>query len=101
MGDHLVAGNMGHAADASTPAEFAGSMADYIEKAYWDALDDDGKKTFDRSTNTETDRDRRRIFVAIARGVLGYINDNQAAFTIASTGLPSGSSLDVSVQVEL
>jgi hypothetical protein len=99
MADALDSGGMGVPSDIGTPSSFADSMASYIEQAYWDALSNDGKKTFDLTTNTESDRDRRRIFVAIAKGVVGYLNDHPAAFTVTGTGLPADTAVSIATDV--
>jgi hypothetical protein len=91
----LKAGGMGSAAWPSTPGEFASSMAQAIEDAYWSSLSADGKKTFDRSTNTEGDRDRRRIFVAIAQGVVGYLAANEDAFDVVGSTVASDTTIDI------
>jgi len=91
----LKAGGMGSAAASGTPAEFASSMAEAIENAYWSSLSSDGKDTFDRSTNAETDRDRRRIFVAIAQGVVGYLAQNDDAFRVVGPSVPANTTIDI------
>ena len=94
MADQLKAGKMGSAGAAATPAEFANSLAARIEDEFWALLAPE--RRFDRSTNSETDRDRRRLFVAIARGVVGYLRENDAAFRVlADTPLPTNTRIDV------
>jgi hypothetical protein len=88
MADPLHAGNLGPASAATTPAEFTGSMAQRMEDAYWALLAP--QQRFDRSTNSEQDRDRRRIFVAIAQGVVEHLHQHPGAFRIvADTALPT------------
>lgn len=91
----LKPGRMGSSAAPVTPAEFAGSMAEAIENAYWSSLAADGKDTFDRSTNAETDRDRRRIFVAIAQGVIGFLAQNDDAFRVVGPAVPANTTIDI------
>ena len=92
----LKAGSMGSPNAAGKPAEFAGSLAAAIEDAYWAALGADGKDQFDRSLNQETDRDRRRIFVAIAQGVIGYLDANADAFKVVGpAAIVTGVSIDL------
>jgi hypothetical protein len=91
----LKAGRMGPSSVTGKPADFASSMAEAIEDAYWASLVADGKDTFDRSTNSESDRDRRRIFIAIAQGVIGYLADNEDAFRVAVPTVPSTTSVDI------
>jgi hypothetical protein len=91
-------GAMGSGADPNTkPPEFAGSMAEAIENALNDSLSDDGMKTFAVSTNTQEARDRRRIFVAIAIGVVKYLKDNTDALNILDPmSIPTGDSIVMS-----
>lgn len=94
MADQIKAGRMGSAGAAATPPEFVNSLAQRIEDEYWGLLAAD--RRFDRSTNAETDRDRRRIFVAIARGLVGYFRENEAAFrVIADVPLANNPRLDI------
>jgi hypothetical protein len=94
MGDTIKAGRMGPASEASTPTEFVNSLAQRIEDEFWDLLVPE--RRFDRTTNAETDRDRRRLFVAIARGVVGYFRDNEAAFRVfADSPLPDNIRIDI------
>ena len=96
MADTLDAGGMGKPSEIGVPANFANSMADYIERAYWHCLDNDRKDTFDTSGNRDGDRDRRRIFVAIAQGVVQYLHDHQGAFRVTGTALP----VDIAVAID-
>jgi hypothetical protein len=91
-------GAMGSGADPNTkPPEFTGSMAEAIENALNDALSGDGMKTFAVNTNTQEARDRRRIFVAIATGVVKYLKDNTNAWDILdSLSNPTGDSIVIS-----
>ena len=92
----LKAGAMGAASNPSTPNEFTASMAAAIEDAYWNSLAADNKLTFDRSTNSESDRDRRRIFVAIAQGVTAYLHGNADAFEVrADAALPPKTRIEI------
>lgn len=90
MGDTLKAGTLGPESwDGSFPTftdkmppQFRNSMAAAIEAALNDALDDDGKPTFETEDNSAETRDRRVLFVAIAQGVINYLNSNEAAFKV-------------------
>jgi hypothetical protein len=94
----LKAGAMGSSNDPSTPNEFAASMAAAIEDAYWNSLSADSMHTFDRSSNSTTDRDRRRIFVAIAQGVTGYLQAHADALEVKASGpLPLNTHIEVNV----
>jgi hypothetical protein len=88
-------GAMGSNADPNTkPPEFAGSMAEAMENALNDALSGDGMKTFVVSTNTQEARDRRRMFVAIAVGVVAYLKHNTDALDILDVlNNPTGESV--------
>jgi len=94
MADPLYAGAMGSAADASTPVEFQDSLASLIEDRYWALLDPDNR--FDRTTNAETDRDRRRLFVAIAQGIVDYLHAHPGAFRVEPSGnLPADTRIEI------
>ena len=77
----LKPGQMGSANDPSTPAAFADSMAADIEAAFNDLLQDAGLPPL-ADDNSKESRDRRRLFVAIARGVVRHLVEHQDAFTI-------------------
>jgi hypothetical protein len=81
MPDSLKPGLMGSANDASTPVEFANSMAANIEAAFSDLLEDAGLPRL-ADDNSKESRDRRRLFVAIAQGVVRHLVEHQDAFTI-------------------
>jgi hypothetical protein len=83
---------------STDPNAFAASMAAAIEDAYWNSLAADGKRIFDRTTNTESDRDRRRIFVAIAQGVTEHLRANAAALRVtADVPLPPNTRIEIDV----
>lgn len=63
------------------PVSFANSMAEAIEQALNDLLAATGKPTVDTADSDET-RDRRILFVAISRGVIDHLVENEDAFTI-------------------
>jgi hypothetical protein len=63
------------------PTSFANSMAEAMEVALNDLLSDQGKPTVPTDDSDET-RDRRILFVAIARGVIDHLVANEDAFTI-------------------
>ncbi|HEY5955636.1 MAG TPA: hypothetical protein VIV60_03740 [Polyangiaceae bacterium] len=82
MGDKLKPGGLGDADDPSDfPNAFANSMAKAMEDALNDLLDDEDKPTLPTDNSPET-RDRRLMFVAIARGIVNHLVANEAAFTI-------------------
>jgi hypothetical protein len=63
------------------PDDFADSMAEAMEEALNQLLSDEGKPTVP-TDDTEETRDRRILFVAIARGVINHLVDNEDAFTV-------------------
>jgi hypothetical protein len=76
-------GAMGSNADPNTkPTEFAGSIAEAMENAFNATLSGDGMKTFKVDTNSQEARDRRRMFVAIATGMIQYLKNNTDALRI-------------------
>jgi len=91
-------GAMGSKTDPNTkPPEFAGSMAAAMENALNDALSVDGIKTFVVNTNSQDARDRRRIFVAIAVGMVEYLKHNTDALEILDPlKKPTGDSIVMS-----
>ena len=85
MGDTLKPGGLGlsvHDGGTSTiPSAFANSMAQAMEDALNDLLGQEGKPTLPTENTTET-RDRRLMFVAIARGIVSHLTANEDAFSI-------------------
>jgi hypothetical protein len=69
-------------------AGFADSMAKRIEDELDDLLALDGLHGLKHGPADAEVRDRRRLFVAIARGVVIHLRENQAAFTVPHTGDP-------------
>lgn len=85
MGNKLKAGGLGLSIPdggvEGIPPEFAGSLAQAMEDALNELLQDEDKPQVPTENTTET-RDRRIMFVAIARGIVKHLTDNEAAFTI-------------------
>ena len=75
-------GGMGSKGGSAKPTDFAGSMADAMETALNTLLANDGINKFDVNTNSQDARDRRRMFVAIAQGVVRHLKDNADALWI-------------------
>jgi hypothetical protein len=71
--------------DLTTSADFAGSMAQEIELELNRLLTNDGLPALPLDDTPET-RDRRRLFVAIARGVVRHMVENRTAITVALGG---------------
>lgn len=91
-------GAMGSKGDPNTkPPQFAGSMAEAMENALNDALSVDGIKAFVVNTNSQDARDRRRMFVAIAVGMVEYLKHNTDALQIVDAAKkPTGESIVMS-----
>lgn len=81
MGDQLKPGGLGDPDFVGTPPEFAASMAEAMEQALNDLLVEEGKPELDTANNAET-RDRRTLFLAIARGVVSHLVANHDAFDV-------------------
>jgi hypothetical protein len=80
----LRPGGMGNASDPPNgrPPDFANSMADAMDTAFHNLLLAEGMKSFEVDTNAKEARDRRRLFVAIAQGVIRHLTDNAGALVI-------------------
>ena len=74
-------GGMGSLGQAEPPPDFAGSMAQAIEEQLNALLLADGLAELPRE-NTPEVRDRRRLFVAISRGIVQHLNAQRAAITV-------------------
>jgi hypothetical protein len=81
MPESLKPGQMGSPAAIGTPAEFANSMAAEIEAAFSELLQDAGLPPL-ADDNSKESRDRRRLFVAIAQGVVRHLVARNEAFVI-------------------
>ena len=92
MGSVLDPGNMRQPADLGhqIPADFERTMASAIENAFRALLDQDGMRTFAVDTNSNDARDRRRLLVAIAQGVVRHLVDNAGAFQVTGTDSSGG-----------
>ncbi len=81
MASELKPGGLGDPDFVGTPPEFAASMAQAMEQALNDLLVAEGKPALDTANSAET-RDRRTLFVAIARGVVSHLVTNHDAFDV-------------------
>ena len=81
MVDQIKAGGMGSPVDLEPPAAYADSMAAEIEKQLNSLLGDDGLPGLPMDNSPES-RDRRRLFVAIARGVVKHLDNKRLAIRI-------------------
>jgi len=61
---------------------FVNSMADEMDKALNELMLLDDLPPLKTDPNDREVRDRRRLFVAIARGIAIHLRDNEAAFRI-------------------
>ena len=66
--------------DLAAPDDFTGSMAEAIENELNRLLINDGLPSLPDDDSQET-RDRRRLFVAVARGVVRHLAENHTALT--------------------
>jgi hypothetical protein len=82
----LKPGGMGLASEPQNarPGDFANSMADAMDTAFHNLLSSEkpAMKTFEVDTNSREVRDRRRLFVAIAQGIVRHLKDNAGAMVI-------------------
>lgn len=90
MGDKLKRGGLGDDDDpAPVPGEFAGSMAAAMEDALNFFLSGEQKPTVSVDNSAES-RDRRIMFLAIAKGIVDHLVANQDALKIEdSLGNPT------------
>jgi hypothetical protein len=104
MPDQLKPGGMGKASDPlnAKPSDFANSMADAMDSAFHALLAAEGMSSFEVNTNSKEARDRRRIFVAIAQGVVRHLKDHGKALTVVNTlNNPTGETIQVQVDTTL
>jgi hypothetical protein len=90
MGDKLKRGGLGDDGDLDpVPDAFAGSMAAAMEEALNFFLSGESKPTVPVDNSAES-RDRRIMFLAIAKGIVDHLVTNQDAFKIEdSLGNPT------------
>lgn len=82
MPTQLKPGAMGSPDDPGTPSEFAASMAATIEAELNRLLQAEGLPRLPVDDNSRETRDRRRLFVAIARGILRHLDERRDAITV-------------------
>ena len=83
MGTTLKPGNLSASTNPNDPA-FLNSMAREIERELNTLMINDGLPPLSMDAGDRTVRDRRRLFVAIARGVVKHLADNPGAFAITT-----------------
>jgi hypothetical protein len=102
----LRPGGMGLASEPQNarPGDFANSMADAMDTAFHNLLSSEipTMKTFEVNTNSREARDRRRLFVAIAQGIVRHFKDNAGALVIKnSLNNPTNEHIDIQVDSTL
>jgi hypothetical protein len=99
LGSALDPGNMRFPPDQNQiPADFESSMASTIENALLRLLQQDNINGFEIDTNSSDARDRRRLLIAIAQGVVRHLVDNADAFQVMGTD-SSGGQISVSLTI--
>jgi hypothetical protein len=93
MGTKLKAGNLTPSPDPNDPA-FVDSMAHEIEKQLNTLMTNDGLPALSMDASDQSVRDRRRLIVAIARGVVQHLADNPGAFVIKTNNTSVTAQLD-------
>lgn len=78
----LKPGAMGSPEHQGLPPEFADSMAAAIEAELNRLLQAEALPQLPIEDNSQETRDRRRLFVAIARGVLRHLDERREAITV-------------------
>ena len=105
MANALDPGNMGPREPANQiPSDFALSMASAIENAFLALLKQDKMTGFVTDTNAPEARDRRRLLIAIAQGVVRHLVDNADAFEVKGTdsqGQPISAALTINASSTL
>jgi hypothetical protein len=91
---------MGGPGEVGMPADFVSSMASRIEDELNSILGGEGRDTFDTHDNSSDARDRRMLFVAIARGVVAHLVDNPDAFKLHLTKDGDGKVTNVTLTIE-
>lgn len=81
MGEHLKPGKL--KTNRSDYTLFTDSMASAIEEELNSMMIEDQVPALNMDENDDSVRDRRRLFVAIARGVVRHLEENKDAIKIA------------------
>lgn len=97
MGSILKPGAMGSKSVPDTPEEFADSMAADMEAVLNELLEEEHMDRLPDDNSTET-RDRRRLFVAIARGIIEHLDRNRFGIEIE---LPSSIKVSPTFKIEI
>jgi hypothetical protein len=84
-----------------SPDQYANSLASSIEDALNNLLVNDGFPKLP-DNNLEETRQRRRLFVAIAQGVVRHLRDHGGAFTVVdASNNPTGETIQLQVDSTL
>jgi hypothetical protein len=101
MGNPLIPGNLKPAKQPDNPPGnatdytlFVNSMAAEIETQLDALMQNDGLPPLVTDPSDQTVRDRRRLIVAIARGVVLYLAANKDAFVITTNNVGITAQLD-------
>ena len=88
MGNKLVPGDLKPVSETSSDdySKFVNSMAAEMEKELNDLMVQDGLPALSMDPTDDSIRDRRRLFVAIARGVAKHLKENKDAIDIRLDG---------------
>jgi hypothetical protein len=89
----LKPGNLTASSDVNDPA-FLDSMASEIESELSALMTNDGLPPLSMDPTDRSVRDRRRLFVAIARGVVRHLTDNPDAFILSTNTAGVTAALD-------
>ena len=87
-------------ADQVDYSHFVNSMADEMDKALADLMALDHLPALKTDPHDREVRDRRRLFVAIARGVAKHLHDHGADFRITLPG-PGSIVVTPNIQVDM
>ena len=80
-------------------SNFGGSMAEAIDQAL-DALMTADKKPALAQPPAPDARDRQRFFIAIAQGILTYLQTNEDAITVTIPAGGTGGTVNVNIAVQ-
>ncbi|MGE5102275.1 MAG: hypothetical protein ACM3SX_20000 [Deltaproteobacteria bacterium] len=89
----LKPGNLTASSDINDPA-FLNSMASEIESELSALMTNDGLPPLSMDLADRSVRDRRRLFVAIARGVVRHLAENPDAFVLTTNTTGVSAALD-------
>jgi hypothetical protein len=92
--------SIGNGGGTGIPGDFDNSLASQIENELNSILGGEGRDTFDTNDNSSDARDRRMLFVAIARGVVAHLVANPDAFKLNLTKDGDGKVTNVTLTIE-